>query len=858
MARCPVFGIFAAAVALDEHLKFNRLKSIMTTITAMPTRRTTYPLRSFVPVSLLIALLSMLLGTATASEKLMLHLPLEGADREIVEVNDATVGLHFPTSVADQDDQDSLNADRYRVEGRYGSGIRYFADDRSYTRIRKADFLGKSQRALAISLEVKIEDAEKSRIAVLATNRTDSDKSGFSLFKWGNKLRFTFGDGNQTYQLSAPAQSLDDGNWHSVQAGFQEGLAALWLDDTRLTTKNLGAAKIAPSGRDLFLGGYPIDNRGRTNYAFDGRLDEVAFGGTQAPLVAYLGEYNKERSNLPPPPPIRANLLPVDGNEVFFEGERVFHSFRDVPLPITFLFESDKARLSPGEPSLVLYVPEDLELVVAHQSNHNEMGGEIPLDEEAVSSGGKTWTRYSTTEATDLTNAAGKRRGWKRGPFVSVAFKPKNGSVDEAIIKHALAYDGAEHQMKELTIRFIDDPEPVGEGERGDFEAFAYFISPAWVYPDRAYWDPMLDMLSNIGMTGRGRFYGAANGAFRPEFDRYARQRGFTLYEIGLWQGPKPYAMAVAPEATIDAYVSSGRRMGGLVGDEPVVFDYEPWRITYKNKSFTPEVMKRFAEFANLAEIPDRDATRSELRREWTDFWLNVGNNVYRAMGELVRQHHPDPEALRVSYTYFFPYNDEDALYRRFWSVPKDPRRAEDSDHVDIHLISLYHTNDRELVDQTRLSQAHLDRPIWGISALGRVNPAQNFATPDNSLFPEHLEQKFVLTAALGMRRQGIWPGRGWVDAVHLDAIGRATRFIWAHEEYYFGGEPVHRSISVSAANARNRNDWAFTAHRKDGKTLVTLFNFTEDRELKFKVPTNSAGTEMISVAPRDYATVLY
>lgn len=207
-----------------------------------------------------------------------------------------------------------------------------------------------------------------------------------------------------------------------------------------------------------------------------------------------------------------------------------------------------------------------------------------------------------------------------------------------------------------------------------------------------------------------------------------------------------------------------------------------------------------------------------------------------------------------IAYTYFFPYDDDEALYRRFWSVPKDPRRAEP--HVDVHLISLYHTNGRELVDQVRLLDKHMDKPIWGISAVSRVNAMQQgFTSPETTLSPRRLEQKLVLGAALGMEVHGLWPGRGWLDGQHLLAIGRAARTIWRHERFYFETTDVTAQRRVTPVGEVDREAWGHITHRTDeGSELTTLFNFTQ-RPLRFTLPGES-GDMIATVEPNAYTMV--
>jgi len=783
-----------------------------------------------------------------------LRLPLNGEGPKIVDAEGEEVGRHHPVTIRDQDDPESRDPDRYRVEGRYDGGLRYYAEDRSFSRIEKGLSFDGPIEAIAMSVEVKLALDGNNRFACLLSTKSNSDKAGFALYLWGNQVHFRFSDGKKRYKVVANGKAVRDGEWHTIEAAFDSGKAAIWIDGVRQTTQDVEALTIAEPKRPLHLGGYPINNKGRRQYAFDGWLDEVGFGKLRNSLRKALDEATAGRSNQPPPPKMTMTAQPIDGNEPHFGGERVFHTFHGHPTPLTFLFNPNPTRLDEGDdPALALYVPKGVSVAAAHQSNHNEQPGTIEMKTQTVEKDGRTWTRHETT-GIDLVQGTRGRIGWKRGPFVSVGFEPDEG-VNEAPIRYGLVIGGEEQDLKEATVRFLDPPEPVTEDERGSFHNFGYFIMPAYAYPQKPLQQSMADLLKSVGLTGKGRFYG--HGDFRSEFDEFLKDEGFTLYEIALWSGPKAYEMAADPEGTTEAYVERVAhhfKPNGM--NEGVMFDVEPWRMTYKKASFEPEIRRSYARWAGLDDVP----TYAELRqqrasRKWIEFWLHNTAMRYRAMSKAVRENHPDPEALRIAYTYFFPYDDEQRLWRRFRSIPKDPRLSEQ--HYDVHLMSLYHTNDRELVDQTRLSRKHLDKPIWGMSSVSRVNPIQSgFTSPDESLSPRRLEQKAVLCAALGMERHGIWPGRGWLDGRHL-AIGRASRFVWARENFYFDGERITPDVSVVSHEQFSARHWAYTAHRDArGRILTTLFNFA-DRPARFTVR-DPAGESEVELAPRAYDVVLH
>ncbi|WP_308983326.1 LamG domain-containing protein [Thalassobacterium sedimentorum] len=755
-----------------------------------------------------------------------LHLPLEAASRTILDSELNAVGTHWPASILDQDNPETLDPTRYRVLGRYGNAIRYFADDRSYTRMDDLQLFETSTEELAVSVEVKIDSSEKNNFASLISNRSDSDTGGFALFLWGENFRFSFGDGQSRHDVWAPLDDLKDGYWHHVAVTFDRGIVTLCLDNVELFSEDTGVPAIASTSRNIFMAGYPLDTAGRDQYAFDGWLDEVCIGTQLDSLESYLERFNLNRdSYVPLAPDLDYTVQPIDGNEVFFGGEKVFHTFYGQPVPLTFLFKRNSDELIAGEPALVFYMPDEIELKLVHQSNHNEAAGGVSTSMTTVQTEERTWRRYQTT-GIDLTDADGVG-GWKQGPFISLALDALT-SVDQAPIRYGLYYNGVEHDLTEATVKFLSPPPAVIPSEQGRFEAFGYFIMTAFAYPDENLWASTADLLYNIGLRGKGRFYSGSKGQVRVDFDSYLKKRGFTLYEIGLWGGPDQYDMASDPQTTTANYLS--RKYGEVANlgqDEPVIFDFEPWSVPRKALEMD-EMLANYADWMNLAAVPSKEEILASQERDWIDYWIHVSNDVYGAMAELVDTYHPDPDAPRVAYTYLFPYDDEEALYTRFWSIPKDPRLTEQYDLVDVHLLSLYHVNDRELFDQVQLSQTYLQNPIWGISAIARVSPAQDFATVENSLSPQRIEQKFVMTAALGMERQGIWPGRGWIDGAFLVSIGNASRFIWQYEQFYFDGIDASQQFNLTPNAELSHDAWAYTAHEYEGQQLVTVFNFTD------------------------------
>lgn len=100
-----------------------------------------------------------------------------------------------------------------------------------------------------------------------------------------------------------------------------------------------------------------------------------------------------------------ATAQPVDGNEMQFDGQRVFHSFSGRPVPLSFLFKgnADEAKSA----SLVFYVPERIVCRELFASAHNFSDEVVDLKETSVTRHGETYLRYETA-GYDLTENLSK------------------------------------------------------------------------------------------------------------------------------------------------------------------------------------------------------------------------------------------------------------------------------------------------------------------------------------------------------------------------------------------------------------------------------------------------------------------
>lgn len=424
-------------------------------------------------------------------------------------------------------------------------------------------------------------------------------------------------------------------------------------------------------------------------------------------------------------------------------------------------------------------------------------------------------------------------------------------------------YDGDRLQHQDaFLLNIIDPPEPLPPGR---------FYYMCYTNQDLAFHLPELfektgELFARSGITGKGRYY--KNDARRAALDPILQRKyGFTLFEISLWGGPlkdRKHYQDLVPAAigadgreqaencptrlldnpaALSRYRETVKEKLIVENTHAVILDFEPWSRPGRI-CFCPACLEAFGRQAGV-DVAGLDAAglKRQYRVEWTRFWTDITYRYMNMMAAAARAEIPGVEVW--DYTYAFPYDDETALSKRFWSVPKDPRRNED--FLDASMISLYHLNGRKAFDQLELSRRHLKKSICSISLVSRSNAnTGKYTSPDECLLPRQLGQKAVMTAALGHELFGIYPGH-WIDgAVHV-SLNKAARLIRTHEHYYFGGVRDDAALTVSVPAGTKRAHYAWTVHRAGAKKLLTPFNFSR-QTLEFTVN----GTAKIAVPPDD------
>lgn len=752
-----------------------------------------------------------------------------------IESRNGLHGLYHPSNDPDNDTPETRDPKRYRVAGKIDQALKFYRAMGSFAEIDGFK-LPPVSKTLYIGSVIK---AEQYQIGIVASCKTDSNTGGFALFVWGRELRFQYGDGTKSYTAKFKGD-IYKGGWKFVEIFFDNGKVECKINGNSIGVSKQPGIQIAANSHPLFIGNYP-SARGRMRYAFNGCIDELIISEKKSDVNTASA-----RKMVKKLPAWEAICEPVEGNEVHFGGVKTFHTFGEYPVPLNFKFRGDPKELK--RPVFNLYLPENIKLLEAFQSNHNCADELVEMVPQAVEINGMKYLRYSTPENYDFSPRLTRR--YRAGKIITCALG-QAGKKESGTIYWSLVNDGKESVRHPVLVKFI---KPLLPAKNGEFMIMNYFLARDMWFHDKELFSKIAQLYKSSGMTGKGRSYKSHKR--RCILDDQLLKNGFTLYEISLWYGPMrnktlgvaqaldsrggkstkficPTAL-IANKAAISKYEEQVKRSITPGKTKWVALDYEPWGISSKI-CFCENCLSAFK---SRFKLDDSNLTplsvRSKYKDLWTKFWVENNAQIIRIMADAARK--ADPDIKVVEYTYMFNYNDQAALMQRWKSIPKDPRMNEK--FLDETMLSMYHSNGRKAFDMLDISLHNLKKPVSVIASLSRVNDSTgSYTTREEALSPLQMQQKAVMCAALGVKTFGLWTGT-CIDGMYHIALGRACRDIWQREDFYFSGRRVDKKIVVKPVAPVHQDSYAYTAWEQNGEILVTLFNFSS-KKMEFLVGAN-------------------
>lgn len=176
---------------------------------------------------------------------------------------------------------------------------------------------------------------------------------------------------------------------------------------------------------------------------------------------------------------------------------------------------------------------------------------------------------------------------------------------------------------------------------------------------------------------------------------------------------------------------------------------------------------------------------------------------------------------------------------------------------IDGHMHMPYYTGLRYF-DDTAYNIGKLKKPYFPL-----IDPAERILSFYRQYSPQKVRQNILATAALGGVGIGIYPD-DLLAGEYYHVIAESFSTVAKAEDFYFEGKRIDKDFSVVAKNAVSRNlpdgetltfpDFSrtirYTAHEKDGKYLITVFNYDSKQPLIAEIFGKDFAPVLVKVQP--------
>ena len=287
-----------------------------------------------------------------------------------------------------------------------------------------------------------------------------------------------------------------------------------------------------------------------------------------------------------------------------------------------------------------------------------------------------------------------------------------------------------------------------------------------------------------------------------------------------------PEGIKTSSDAFVKASVTADLRNG-----DTVALDYEPWNSS--DWCYCGECLKRFAVFSGLKTVTTPDAIRKNMLDRWAEFRVKDTADILRAHTEIAKSAGRDIKV--VDYDYPLQFGN---IGGRFRQIPKDSRISDE--FIDAHYNSYYHIVGKEAFDLISLNAVNLKKPLVYLPLISRyTDPEQReYTNLKETLSPDQFRTALVSSAASGAKGLSIWDGLK-VDGKFFIAIDQGMAEIAMLEDYFYNGTRNDKIASVTPAAAKDakllEDNLGIRVHEYQGKTLISLFNFSIAKPLVFK-----------------------
>jgi hypothetical protein len=547
--------------------------------------------------------------------------------------------------------------------------------------------------------------------------------------------------------------------------------------------------------------------------------------------------------------PIKFGCEPAEGNAIWNGGKAVFNTFADSPCSLTFDFWGDVKKLK--NPAMVIDLPDGIELADCFYPNPSINALKVAFRKSEIERDWQKYTRY-TFENTKSFGSIKPVPAWLRS--LTVMFKPTGKATTDKLFKaFCFVQNGQEKSPEKIFYVNVLPPLPQTPKPK-----IFQTVMP-WKNYDLASSDPelfkaVIRRFEEANMTCRAlggnkedkvcrergwkmAFFYGNNIILTPIVDKFGKAHLSVKYDGKPNSGYICPSFQLSPEGvktSRDAFTKAAA-VAGIRNGDTVALDYEPWNAS--EWCYCTDCLKRFAAFAGLKAVPTPDEIRKKMPDQWAAFRVKDTTEILRAHAEIARTAGSE---IKVT-DYDYPMNFGN-LGGRFRQIPKDSRQSDE--FIDAHNNSYYHYVGKEAFNLVSINAAALKKPLIYLPLISRyTDPEQReYTNLKETLSPDQFKTAMVSSAASGAKGLSIWDGLK-IDGKFFVAIDQGMAEIAALEDYFYSGtrnDKIASATPVDTGNAKLLTDnLGVRVHEYQGKTLISLFNFSISKPLSFKLKTD-------------------
>ena len=273
-------------------------------------------------------------------------------------------------------------------------------------------------------------------------------------------------------------------------------------------------------------------------------------------------------------------------------------------------------------------------------------------------------------------------------------------------------------------------------------------------------------------------------------------------------------------------------------------WDFEPFVYGYDEGG-----RARFAKKMGLKNVPSIADIQKKYSEKYFDYMVNLHAELIAKNARIIREELP-----QVKFWFCSDNLHAEAPHVARW-CGIDVSLSDKI--VDYHMHMPYYTGTR-FFDDTAYNIKKLKKTYFPL-----IDPAERILSFFSQYSADKIKQNIVATAALGGMGIGFYPD-DLLPGEYYHAIADGYSKVSKAEEFYFDGIRCDEEISVKVKNAISRTltdgkvitfpDFSktirYTAHKKNGKYLVTVFNYDSNKTLIAEISGNNFKPMLVKIQP--------